>query len=104
NPGFIKWFVSAVQAGSRPEDALGNPDVFLDFCMSNVYTYLSNESRTLLRSMVVVPGSRSQAELAFLNDFDPLALRKGLQQLLTTNMVVMSSIARGASYESRYSV
>jgi LuxR family glucitol operon transcriptional activator len=30
NPGFIKWFVSALQYGARPEELLANPRLFLD--------------------------------------------------------------------------
>lgn len=104
NPGFIKWFVAAVQAGRRPEDVLQNPHLFLDFCMSNVYEYLSEDSRSVLRGMLCVPGRHSQAQLAFLTRLDVLPLQRSLQQLLTTNMVVMSSVPRGSSFESQYEI
>ncbi|MBK8256240.1 MAG: tetratricopeptide repeat protein [Polyangiaceae bacterium] len=104
NPGFIKWFVSVVQAGRRPEEALQNPDTFLEFCMSNVYHYLSPESRHVLRSMQSVPGRHSQAELGFLSEMDVLELQRALQQLVTTNMVSMSSMPRGSSFESQYDI
>ncbi|WNG54955.1 hypothetical protein F0U59_09345 [Archangium gephyra] len=102
NPGWIKWFVSAVQAGRRPEEALANPALFLQFCMSNVYEYLANDSRRVLQSMQCVPGARSQAELLYLNDMGVLELQKAIQQLLRSNMVTMSSIVAGSSFESRY--
>jgi cold shock CspA family protein len=102
NPGFIKWFVSAVQAGKRPEDVLSNSSMFLEFCMSNVYTYLSEDSRKVLRSMLCLSGRWSQAELAYLNQMEPLDLQRALQQLLTTNMIIMSSLPVGLSYESQY--
>lgn len=104
NPGFIKWFVSAVQSGSRPEDALANPDVFLDFCMSNVYKFLDSQSRAVLRSMLVISNPLSQAELAFLNDLASLELKKAIQQLLATNMVIMNSMPQGSSFASEYTV
>ncbi len=94
NPGYIKWFVSAVQAGRRPEDVLANPDLFLNFCMSNVYEYLTPTSRAVLRAMLCLPELNSQAELHFLTQLDVIDLQRALQQLLTTNMVVMSSIPR----------
>jgi LuxR family transcriptional regulator, glucitol operon activator len=108
NPGWIKWFVSAVQTGKRPEDVLANPDVFLDFCMENVYGHLSEESRTLLKSMLVVPGQLSQAELAYLNSADDmmesLDVQKAILELLTTNMVTMTSVTIGSSFSSQYEI
>ena len=65
NPLWLKWFVSGVQAGVRPEDLLAKPDDFLEFSMSNVYEYLSDGSRNVLQTMQVVPGKKSQAELSF---------------------------------------
>jgi Tfp pilus assembly protein PilF/cold shock CspA family protein len=102
NPGYIKWFVSAVQTGRRPEDVLSNPGMFLEFCMSNVYVYISEGSRKVLRSMLCLPGKRSQAELAYLNEIEAIDLQRALQELLTTNMVTMFSVPSGSSYESFY--
>lgn len=104
SPGFIKWFVSAVQTGKRPEEVLSKPDVFLDFCMSNVYNYLSEKGRQVLRSMLCLPGKHSQAELAFLNDMEAIDLQPAIHELLRTNMVIMSSISKGSSFESQYEV
>jgi LuxR family glucitol operon transcriptional activator len=102
NPGYIKWFVSAVQAGARPEEVLSNPTLFLDFCMSNIYNFLSEESRSILQTLQYVSGARSQAELAFLSRLDSVSLQRALQVLLTTNMVNMVPIPKGASFQSRY--
>jgi len=102
NPGFIKWFVSAVQVGRRPEDVLANPDIFLEFCMSNVYEYLSETSKKVLRSMLFLGKQHSQAELAYINQVEVVEFQQALQQLLSTNMVKMISVPVGSSYESRY--
>jgi len=102
NPGYIKWFVSAVQAGIRPEEALHNSDLFLEFCLSNVYEYLSDESKELLTAILCVPGSHSQAELAFLTEMSIVELQRALQQLLTTNMIAMLSSPTGSSFTSTY--
>jgi len=102
NPGFIKWFVSAIQAGSRPEDVLAKSDIFLEFCMSNVYSYLSKESKRILRSMLCLPRRYSQAELGYLNDINSLDLQRSIHELLRTNMVIMSSTPTGSSFESQY--
>jgi len=102
NPGYIKWFVSAVQVGSRPEHVLANPELFLDFCVSNVYEHLSQTSRDVLDVMLTVPENVSHGELVFLNERAPLEIREALQQLLVTNMVVMDSRPRGTTYVTNY--
>lgn len=105
NPGFIKWFVSAIQSGKRPEEVLDKPNIFLEFCMSNVYDYLESNSKKVLKSMLAYPGQHSQPELAFLNsELGILNLQKALQQLLTTNMVQLRSIERGGYFESSYEI
>jgi tetratricopeptide (TPR) repeat protein len=104
NPGYIKWFLAAVQAGKRPEEVLAQSDMFLDFCMSNVYEYLAEDSRKVLQAMLCVPGQHSQAELTFLSDMDVLELQRSVQELLRSNMVIMSSTAVGSSFESHYAL
>jgi LuxR family transcriptional regulator, glucitol operon activator len=104
NPGFIKWFVSAVQAGQRPEQILDRPALFLDFCMSNVYGYLNPDSLVVLTILQVIAQPLSQAELAYLSDFDAQRLQKCLYQLTSTNMVRMGSFGTGSSAETKYSL
>jgi cold shock CspA family protein/tetratricopeptide (TPR) repeat protein len=102
NPLWIKWFVSGVQAGVRPESLLADPEQFLEFSMSNVYKYLSDSSREVLQTMQVVPGKKSQAELAFITGFDVDELQGALGQLSATNMVTMASTSTGSSFETHY--
>lgn len=104
NPGHIKWFVSAVQAGSRPEEVLASPDVFLRFCMDNVYSYLSEDSRATLDAILCVPEEHTQPELAFLTDMDIPRLQSSLQELLRTNLLTLRSEPQGSSYSSRYAL
>jgi len=104
NPGYIKWFISAMQSGKRPEEILDKPHVFLDFCMSNVYEYLDDESRSILRSLLCINGELSNAELAYINEIGFNDLQKGLHQLMTTNMVQMRSTPKGSSFESKYDI
>jgi Tfp pilus assembly protein PilF/cold shock CspA family protein len=104
NPGYIKWFVSAVQVGRRPEEVLEKSGLFLDFCLSNVYNYLSETARRLLESLVSLPGSISQAELAVVNQMPAEELQEALAELLTTNMVVPRSVPHGLSYDTYYEV
>ena len=104
NPGFIKWFTSAVQVGRRPEEILQNPALFLDFCMSNVYDFLALDSRAVLGVFLSVSGRHSQAGLAYFTRMSVAVLQRALQQLLTTNMLTLASVPRGSSYESFYEV
>lgn len=102
NPSYIKWFVSSVQTGLSPEAVLQNSGDFLYFCMSNVYHYLSKDAQKLTGSMQCAQGLRDIPELAYLNDFDALQVQKVIQELLSTNMVIQSSIAKGASVKTTY--
>jgi LuxR family transcriptional regulator, glucitol operon activator len=102
NPGYIKWFVSTVQVGRRPEEVLEKSGLFLDFCLSNVYNYLGESARRLLESLVSLPGPVSQGELAVVNEMRPDDLQRALSQLLTTNMVVPLSVPHGTSYDTHY--
>ena len=102
NPSYIKWFVSSVQTGLSPEAVLQNSDDFLDFCMSNVFEYLSLDAQKLTRSMQCAQGLRDIPELSYLNEFDALQTQKAIQELMATNMLSQSSIAKGASVKTTY--
>ncbi len=101
-PAYIRWFVAGVQAGKRPEELLLGNDLLLDYCMSNVYQYLSDEARSVLRSMQVLPGRRSQGELAFLNDYSAGSIQSSLLELITTNFVQMQGASVGETSETTY--
>jgi tetratricopeptide (TPR) repeat protein len=102
NPSYIKWFVSSVQTGLNPEYVLQHSDVFLNFCMSNVYEYLSSEARQLTSSLQCAPGLKDIPELAYLNDFDSLCVQKTIQELMATNMLSQASKTKGASVKTTY--
>jgi len=102
HPAYIKWFVAGVQSGRRPEELIGDNALLLDYCMSNVYEYLEEPARAVIRSMQVLPGPRNQAELAFLNDFDSERVQAALLQLLTTNFAGMSSRSFGPALDTIY--
>lgn len=103
NPGFIKWFVAGVQAGTRPEELLVKPDAFLDFCLSNVYEYLSADAKTTLRSLLLNPGA-SQGDVGYYSGLDGPRLTQALNNLYSTNMVNMLFVPEGSSYDSYYEV
>ncbi|MDI6636472.1 tetratricopeptide repeat protein [Pantoea dispersa] len=102
NPSYIKWFVSSVQTGLSPESVLQNSNMFLEFCMSNVYQYLSLNARNLTSAMQCAPGLRDVPELSYMTDFDSLTINKALQELMSTNMLSQSSKAKGASIKNTY--
>lgn len=102
NPSYIKWFVSSVQTGLSPESVLQNSNMFLEFCMSNVYQYLSVNARNLTSAMQCAPGLRDVPELSYMTDFDSLTINKALQELMSTNMLSQSSKAKGASIKNTY--
>ncbi|TMR21759.1 hypothetical protein ETD86_13930 [Nonomuraea turkmeniaca] len=95
HPAHIKWFVSGIQAGELPEQLLSDDGLLLDFCMTNVFQYLSEDAKAALRSMIVVPGAHTLAELAFLNEYDAARTQAVVLALTTINFV--SQVSRGAS-------
>ncbi|WP_335971587.1 cold shock domain-containing protein [Streptomyces sp. CA2R106] len=103
HPLYIKWFVSVVQAGQRPEDALRS-GLLLDYCMSNVYRYISETGRLVLRSMQTLTGLHNQAELAYLNDLDVKTLQSVILELITTNFVLMRTASAGNAVVTEYEV
>jgi tetratricopeptide (TPR) repeat protein len=102
-PAYIKWFISGVQAGQRPEELLQKNELFLDFCMSNVHRYLSENARMVLRCLQVLPGPRTQAEVAYVTSFNAEITQTAILELLTTNFVQMKTQSDadeiGSSYE-----
>ncbi|EET1261721.1 AAA family ATPase [Escherichia coli] len=102
NPSYIKWFVSSVQTGLSPEAVLQNSNMFLDFCMSNVYEYLSTNARTLTAALQCAPGLKDVPELSYLTGFDSLQTHQSIQELMATNMLSQSSKTKGASVKTTY--
>jgi LuxR family glucitol operon transcriptional activator len=102
NPSYIKWFVSSVQTGLSPEAVLQNSHMFLDFCMSNVYEYLSSDARTLTAALQCAPGLKDVPELSYLTGFDSLQTHQSIQELMSTNMLSQSSKTKGASVKTTY--
>jgi LuxR family glucitol operon transcriptional activator len=99
HPAYIKWFVAGVQAGRAPERLLSDNGLILDFCMSDVFDFLGEDARAVLRSMLVIPGSHTLAELAFLNDFVATRAQAVVLELTSTNFV---SQVRGGDTGTAY--
>ncbi|CAM5487600.1 tetratricopeptide repeat protein [Pseudomonas fragi] len=104
NPSYIKWFVSSIQTGLTPEIVLQNSNLFLEFCMSNVYEYLSKDARLLTAALQCAPGLKDIPELAYLTEFDALKVQKAIQELMATNMLSEASKTKGASVKTTYQI
>ncbi|MFP1759409.1 NB-ARC domain-containing protein [Lonsdalea quercina] len=102
NPGYIKWFVSALQTGLQPERVLQNSDVFLNFCMSNVYEYLSDEATEVTMALLCAPGWKDIAELAYLINYEAIKIQRAIQELMSTNMLVEKYAQVGSSMKITY--
>jgi LuxR family transcriptional regulator, glucitol operon activator len=102
NPLHIKWFVSTVQAGKRPEEVLADEKLFLQFCLSNVFSQVSENSRRLVRTLLALGGSYTVAELSFLTQMDQATLLGAIQELTRTNMFFATSVPVGVSFETKY--
>ena len=87
NPSYIKWFVNCVATGKQPEEILQNSELFLEFCMSNVHQYLSEDAKTVLTAMQCAPSYKDIPELSFLTDFEALKIRTVIHELLSTNII-----------------
>ena len=87
NPSYIKWFVSCVQSGKTPEEVMQNPNKFLEFCMSNVYEYLNDDTKYLTNVLLCARGARELPELKFLTNYNAVQLQNCINLLLTTNML-----------------
>lgn len=102
NPSYIKWFVSSVQTGISIESVLQNSGSFLDFCMSNVYEYLSENAQQITTSMQCIGGFKDLPELAYLNDFSALQVQDAVQELMATDMLRQRSDAKDSSVKTMY--
>ncbi len=102
NPLHIKWFVSAVRAGKRPEEILADERLFLKFCLSNVYEQLSESARKVVRTLLSVGGANTTSELAYLSDLDESSIVQAVQELLKTNIFIASSTPISSTFKTRY--
>lgn len=102
NPLHIKWFVSAVQIGKRPEEVLADEKLFLKFCLSNVFDQIGDDAKAIIRTLLALGGSYTAAELSYLTSIEEDKLLKAIQELMRTNMFLMTSSHLGNTYESSY--
>ncbi|MDC0493848.1 hypothetical protein OAO72_06100 [Alphaproteobacteria bacterium] len=104
SPGFIKWYVSLVQMGSSPEQALSTPKLFLEFALENVVTRLSEKARFVSQLLSINPLSKSLSEIAFLTDINGDELRKAVMELCAANIVSLSTNHNATVPTSSYQI
>ena len=104
NPGFIKWFASGVQSGLRPCDMFSNMGIFLDFCMENIYKFLSAESRHVISCIQCAQIEMTQAEISYVSDLESITLQESINQLMTTNILRLEVANKSESNEVRYNL
>ncbi len=102
NPGYIKWFVSCVQAGRSPDEILQNSSKFLEFCMSNVHDKLTPDAKELAGVMQCVSGARTLLEWSAFCDHGSTGLLRSMQELLSTNMISVLQKSLGSVVQVTY--
>lgn len=89
NPLSIKWYITGVYNGIREEEIQNNKNELIEFCMSNVYEKLRNESKEILRLFQIEDYEMSYGEITYYIDSDEIALKKAINELISTNMITL---------------
>ena len=92
NPLFLKWFVTAVKAGSMPEKLLSDQTEILRFCLENVVEHLSGNAKLICNVFMVVDGPHSLPMLSQLSGLSPVDIESALASLITCNIITMTSV------------
>ena len=89
NPLAIKWFVINVGKGETPESIVNNGiNDLSDFCLSNIYEKLSDNSKYLLRIIMIKHNRCSFAELMYLCELSYDDCMESIHELMKSNFLV----------------
>lgn len=89
NPLAIKWFVINVGKGETPENIINNGiNDLSDFCLSNIYEKLSDNSKYLLRIIMIKHNRCSFAELMYLCELSYDECMESIHELMKSNFLV----------------
>lgn len=91
NPLSIKWFITSIFKGLDINVLLNNKGDLIEFCMSNVYEKLSVTSKHILQLFLIEKYDLSYGEIDFYLEIDSVDLRSSINEMLTTNMVILKS-------------
>ena len=89
NPLFIKWFVLAIKSGTRPEVAINNQSLALEYCLGNVYQHLDENSKSILEIFLVLTKNLTMAVLSYISSYEIHEIENALSQLLTFGLIDM---------------
>ena len=89
NPLFIKWFVLAIKSGTRPEAAINNQSLALEYCLGNVYQHLDEKSKSILVIFLVLTKNLTIPELSYVSAEQIHEIENALSQLLTFGLIEM---------------
>ena len=89
NPLFLKWFVTAVKAGSRPEKLLADQSDVMRYCVENIVEQLDLNSKIICSAYLVVEGPHSLPMIAQLTDLVPDEIESALTKLIAYNILTM---------------
>jgi tetratricopeptide (TPR) repeat protein len=101
NPLFIKWFMQTIRTGKRPETILANPKILLQYCLQNVFGFLSDDSKVVAWALLTIGGSRPQSTISYVTGLSSDPLEVALTALLSANVVSMRpapTVERDATY------
>lgn len=104
NPLALKWFVSTVESGVNPEEVLAKKDDLLNFCLSNVFSKLQENAKSLINIILASRKSLNEAELIFLSELPSLILRKTLNELFATTFITREIEKTDGSQEVKYNI
>lgn len=89
NPLSIKWFVSGIYNGLSEEQLLCKKNSLIEFCISNVYTKLNQESRNILNIFLIEDKPLMLGEIDFFVSINEINLKLSMNELLGTNMLTL---------------
>lgn len=91
NPLSIKWYISGIFSGLDENSLLANKDKLVEFCMSNVFSKLSINSKRILQLFLVENKELTLGEIDYFIEIDDVELRISVNELLSTNMVKLNN-------------
>lgn len=89
NPLSIKWFIAGIYNGIGETQLLCKKEKLIEFCMSNVYTKLTNISKEILQVFLIEDKSLTLGEIDFSMEIDEISLKKSINELIGTNMITL---------------
>lgn len=91
NPLSIKWYITGIYNGMDKNSLIANKDSLIEFCMSNVFEKLTQLSKKILQLFLIHNLELNYGEIDYFINVDEVELRKSINELLTTNMVRVTS-------------